>query len=348
MAIALQTYSDAAETVLRIALHELPPPGCQVDPAWVTIKNPVGTLRVNCELMMNITATIPDLHQPRYMVVLFPNLRNLVHSLNQVDPLTPLCKLRTVFCVQKMLKTVVDLLKRTFIFPDAVGNLNNLLKHPKFSLVFRSPIPELYQPAERLHNKFVALSKEAGRKLFKEMEKFDQVVKLKLSSLDKEASWAPIPEHYFQFRAPTVTLPLVLIDAFFPEVYKFGLDPLPFCTVNMVTEAVNNATNPVSGCVVETLDTIEDQPTVFINGIPKKLGKIGLEKFSQSSESLFSTSSQSSKSPSPPLKKTKIPGTQTQIANLLGASQSTASDSQIFAELEDLADQEIKIEPYEG
>ena len=154
IAVALQAYSDAAETVLRIALHELPLPGQPVDPKWETIKNPVGTLKINSELMLKITTNIPELHQPKYMVVLYPNLRNLIYSLKQVNALTPLCKLRTEFKVQKQLKGVVDLIKRVFIFPSAVGKIQTLIKHPKFSIVFRSPIPELYQPAEKLHNKF--------------------------------------------------------------------------------------------------------------------------------------------------------------------------------------------------
>ena len=136
ISVALQAYSDAAETVLRIALHELPPPGQQVNPKWETIKNPVATLKVNCELMQKITEAIPDLHRPKYMVILQPNLHNLFHILNQVNPLTPLCKLRTIFVVQKQLKSVVDLIKRTFIFPDACGKLNALIKDPKFSIVF--------------------------------------------------------------------------------------------------------------------------------------------------------------------------------------------------------------------
>lgn len=351
VSVALQVYSDAAETVLRIALHELPQPGQPADPKWETIKNPVQTLKINSELMLQITTNLPDLHQPKYMVVLYPNIRNLIHSLNQVNDLTPLCKLRTNYLVQKQLKGVVDLLKRTFIFPSVIGKLKDLIKHPKFSIVFRSPIPELYGPAEKLHNKFLQLQKEAGEKLFKEMEKFDKVVKYKLSKLDPEASWAPIPEHYFQFRAPTITLPLVLIDAFFPEVYKFGVDPLPFCTMNMVTEAAPFASHPVSGCHVETCETVEESPIVFINGIPKKLGKmdpIDLTQCSQSSEPLFTTSSQSSLSPSPPLKKVKVPGTQTQIANLFVDSQSSLCTETELDALDSMSDQEIKIEPYEG
>lgn len=352
---ALQVYSDAAETVLRIALLELPPPGQPADPEWVTIKNPVPTLKINSELMLKITTNLPELHQPKYMVVLYPNLRNLIYSLNQVNDLTPLCKLRTHFTVQKQLKGVVDLLKRTFIFPSALGKMKDLIKHPKFSIVFRSPIPDLYQPAEKLHNKFLQLQKEAGEQLFKEMEKFDRVVKFKLSKIDNEASWAPIPEHYFQFRAPSVTLPLVLIDAFFPEVYKFGIDPLPFCTVNMVTEAIPFASHPVSGCHVETCSTDEDQPVVFINGIPKKLGKAqspNLAHLSQSSEPLFSISSQSSIapsiSPSPPLKKVKTPGTQSQIAKMFPETHDSQDTEDALDEIDRLSDQEVKIEPYEG
>ena len=349
--VALSAYSDAAETILRIALHELPPPGQPADPKWETIKNPVSTLIVNSELMLKITTNVPDLHQPKYMVVLYPNLRNLIYSLKQVNVFTPLCKLRTIFAVQKQLKGVVELLKRTFIFPSATAKLRTLIKHPKFSLVFRSPIPELYQPAEQLHNKFLQLQREAGEQLFKEMKKFDQVVKFKLSKLDNEASWAPIPEHYFQFRAPTVTLPLVLIDAFFPEVYKFGYDPLPFCTVNMVTDSVPAASHPVSGCHVEIGETTEEQPVVIINGIPKKLGKIepiDFERLSQSSESLFQNSSQSSLSLSPPTKKTKTPSTQTQIANLFESTQCSQRSEELFEEIEALSDSEVKIEPYEG
>ena len=347
---ALQVYSDAAETVLRIALHDLPPPGQPADPAWVTIKNPVPTLKINGELMLKITTNLPELHQPKYMVVLYPNIRNLIYSLNQVNDLTPLCKLKTNFAVQKQLKGVVDLIKRTFIFPSAISKLKELIKNPQFSIVFRSPIPDLYRPAEKLHNKFFQLQKEAGEQLFKEMEKFDRVVKYKLAKLDAEASWAPIPEHFFQFRAPTVTLPLVLIDAFFPEVYKFGIDPLPFCTMNMVTTDTPYASHPVSGCQVEICDTVEEQPTVLINGMPKKLGKIDpfdLAQLSQSSEPLFCNSSQSSISPSPPPKKMKAPGTQTQIANLFADSQDNYSTGIALDDL-DSADQEIKIEPYEG
>ena len=349
--VAITAYADAAETILRIALHELPPPGKPADPQWVTIKNPVSTLIVNSELMLKITTNLPDLHQPKYMVVLYPNLRNLIYSLKQVRVYTPLCKLRTNFSVQKQLKGVVELLKRTFIFPSATDKLRTLIKHPKFSLVFRSPITELYRPAEKLHNKFIQLQREAGEQLFKEMDKFDQVVKFKLAKIDNNAPWAPIPEHYFQFRAPSVTLPLVLIDAFFPEVYKFGIDPLPFCTVNMVTEAASSASHPVAGCHVEICETVEEQPTVFINGIPKKLGKLQpleLELVSQSSESLFQNSSQSSLSLSPPTKKTKNPSTQTQIANLFESTQDSQRSDNLFEELEALSDSDIKIEPFEG
>ena len=348
---ALQVYSDAAETVLRIALHDLPPPGQPADPAWVTIKNPVPTLKINGELMLKITTNLPELHQPKYMVVLYPNIRNLIYSLNQVNDLTPLCKLKTNFAVQKQLKGVVDLIKRTFIFPSAISKLKELIKNPQFSIVFRSPIPDLYRPAEKLHNKFFQLQKEAGEQLFKEMEKFDRVVKYKLSKIDKEASWAPIPEHYFQFRAPTITLPLVLIDAFFPEVYRFGVDPLPFCTMNTVTEATPFASYPVSGCQVETCETAEEQPVVIINGVPKTLGTIdpdSLAHLSQSSAPLFFNSSQSSLSASPPPKKLKTPGTQTQIANLFAQSQDPQGTVDCVDDLDCFSDQEIKIEPYEG
>ena len=345
LSVAFEAYADSAETILRIALHELPPPGQPANPEWKTIKNPVKTILVNAELMVKIGQTFPDNHLPKYMIVLQPNLINLLHILNQVEPTMPLCKMRTVYPVQKCLKTVVSLIKRAYLFPEATKKLDTIIKHPKFSLVFKSPIQELYQPAEQLYNTFLKLREEAGKKLYKEMETFDNVIKAKLQNIDHNAMWAPIPQHFFQFRAPSITLPLVLIDAFFPEVYRFNFDPLPFCLNTTVTDTNTITTNPVSGCTVEVVDMEEDQPTILINGIPKKLDTkrvtANIEIFSQSSEPLFGNSTQSSKTPSPPLKRSKTPSTQTQIANLFTQSPEASWTASDFS-------QEIKIEPFEG
>ena len=187
------------------------------------------------------------------------------------------------------------------------------------------------------------------------MKKLDIEIESKIKTLDKDAKWANIPDFFFQFRAPSVTLPLVLIDAIFPEVYKYNINPLPFCST--VTEAQISDSNPITGCNIEVMETDEDQPIVFINGIPKKLSTASPvisqnsqpTQFSQSSEPLFNTSSQSSNRSSPPLKKVKVPSkkveapsTQTQIANMF--SQPPASTQSLW----DICTQEVKIEPYEG
>ena len=101
LSIAFETYADAAETILRIAMHELPPPGTPANPEWQTIKHPVKTIQINAELMYKVATNIPDSHVPRFMTVLNPNIMNLIHILNQVHPFTPLCKLRTMHAVQK-------------------------------------------------------------------------------------------------------------------------------------------------------------------------------------------------------------------------------------------------------
>ena len=345
LSVAFEAYADSAETILRIAMHELPPPGTPANPEWKTIKNPVKTLAVNADLMIKVSQNIPEMHLPKYMIVLQPNLINLLHILNQVEPTMPLCKLRTVYPVQKNLKSVITLIKRAYLFPEATRKLDTLVKHPKFSIVFKSPIPELFQPAEQLYNKFLQLRSEAGKKLCTEMELFDDVIKSKLQILNQDATWAPIPQHFFQFRAPSITLPLVLIDAFFPEVYRFKIDPLPFCLDTTVTEEKPSASNPVSGCNVEIVDMEEDQPVVLINGVPKRLSNnstvITAEITSQSSEPLFGTSTQSSSNPSPPLKKPKTPSTQTQIANLFSQTTESSWSASDFS-------QEVKIEPFEG
>ena len=352
LAIAFEAYADAAETILRVALHELPPPGEPANPQWVTIKNPVKTIQINAELMIRITDKMPASHVPQFIISLRPNLVNLVHILNQVSPLLPLCKLRTIFPVQKHLKMVTDLIKRAYLFPEASQKIKTLIKQPKFSLVVRSPIPELYGPAERLFNSFRELRIEAGKKLFTEMRKMDDVIEEQIKNLDKDAKWAPIPEHYFEFRAPSVTLPLVLVDALFPEVYNFKVDPLPFCST--VTESSPLATDPVPGCTVEVMETEDDQPIVIINGVQKKLGQANFgifpkitcsqdEPLSQASAPLFDISSQSSNSPSPspPAKKCKTPTTQSQIANIFSQTLPKSLDPVEFS-------QEIKIEPFEG
>ena len=345
LSVAFEAYTDSAETILRIALHELPPPGLPANPEWKTIKNPVKTLSINAELMAKIGQTIPDTHRPKYMISLQPNLINLIHILNQVEPTMPLCALRVSYPVQKTLKTVVSLIKRAFLFPEAEKKLDSIIKHPKFSLVFKSPIQELFQPAEQLFNEFLRLRTEAGTKLCKEMELFDNVVKSKLKTISQKATWAPIPQHFFQFRAPSVTLPLVLVDAFFPVVYRFNIDPLPFCLEPTVTEAPPASSNPVSGCEVEIVDMEEDQPVVLINGVPKRLDTkqvtAEINYFSQSSEPLFGNSTQSSTNPSPPLKRAKTPSTQTQIANLFTQSPEPSWTAADFS-------QEIKVEPFEG